>query len=89
MGSTSKPKPIKATPEEQALQRAQLVSLAKADEEINQRKNRIIKGQYGGFSSLLKSGGSRGRSTGGGASLDTGSRNRKTIPSTPPRRLAV
>lgn len=52
----SKAKSIPETPEEQALVRAQLLTLSKQDEEIQSRKRRIIQGQYGSFASKLKTG---------------------------------
>ena len=78
MGSGGGAKPIKQTNEEKALLRAQLLTLSKQDEEIQQRKKRIIQGQYGSFSNKLKS----GASTGGGGSPGTGG-SRSGIPAQP------
>jgi hypothetical protein len=49
-------KPIKQTAEEKALLRAQLLNISKQDEEIADRKRRILRGQYTNFGGLLKSG---------------------------------
>jgi hypothetical protein len=79
----SKPKPAQPTREERALMRAQLQTLSKQDEEINERKRRIIRGQYSSFGGLLKRSGTQsagGAGTGGSG----GSGGTARIP-TPPR----
>lgn len=65
-----KAKPIKQTPEEKALMRAQLLALDKQDTEINERKRRILRGQYASFGGLLKGGGIGG--LGKGVNAGTG-----------------
>lgn len=62
----SKPKPVRQSPEEKALLRAQLQTLARQDEEINERKRRIIRGQYSSFGGLLKRSGTATTGSSGG-----------------------
>lgn len=68
MGGGS-PKPQQPTREEKALLRAQLMTLSKQDDEINERKRRIMRGQYSSFGGLLKRSGraTAGSSAGPGA----------------------
>lgn len=56
MGSGSKPKPIRPTAEELALQRAQIVALSTQDNELRARQKRIIRGMTGNRASILRSG---------------------------------
>jgi hypothetical protein len=80
MSSGGSPSSPKQTPEEKALLRTQLLTLSRQDEEIQQRKRRIITGQYGSFATKLKSGASSSgnAATGGRVTIPT----RPTGPST-------
>lgn len=78
MGGGS-PKPQQPTREEKALLRAQLMTLSKQDDEINERKRRIMRGQYSSFGGLLKR---SGNASAGSSSQGAGG-GRVTIPRLP------
>lgn len=67
-----KAKPIPQSNEEKALLRAQLQTLERQDTEINDRKRRILRGQYSSFGGLLKSGLRSGSATGTDVGLGGG-----------------
>jgi len=83
-GKKLKPKVPGQTPEELALQRAQLSAIYKQDEEINAKKLRILRGESSSFSSLLRSGSFEATTTAAAASSGS-----KGIGEPPPRGKSI